>query len=93
MIEVVYKHCNREVILSDAGVTEYVARKYGGTAPVDFMVGLIPRDDAVLVAMVKENNPDFINACADTRIDQLPDGSIWIIKGGNRMPEAVAVIG
>jgi len=93
MIEVVYRRCPKKSIFTDAGVTEYIARKYGGTEPDMFMLALIPRDDAVLVAMVKENNHKLIQQCADVRIDDLPDGSAWQVKGAGDYTEWVAVSG
>jgi len=94
MIEIVVRTCERADILTEAGVADYIARKYAGTPPNDFMVALIPRDDPVLVQMVKERKGDsLVDGCAKPKIIALPDGAQWHLVGGARFPEWVALDG
>ena len=82
MIEIVVRTCERAQILTEAGVAEYIARKYGGAAPDDFTVALIPRDDPVLVQMVKERQGDsLVDGCSKPTIIAVPDGSVWRVRG------------
>lgn len=86
MIEVVYKRCYKEPLLTDAGVAE-LNRLSGGS----FTVDSVPRDNPTLVAMAKNQNEDFMPSCADVRVAELPDGSQWSIRTSGRFPEWIAV--
>lgn len=91
MTYVIVKRCEREDILSHAGVAEYVRRKFNGNPPADFFVALIPRDDPVLFDIFVADNEQWTPGCSHARIVEVPDGMAWSLKSAVGRPEWVGI--
>jgi len=89
MISIVIRRCPRQPLLTDAGVAE-LNRRSGQS----YTIATVPRDNADLVAMARTpQNPDWIPMCADVRVVEIPDGEVWHVKGGDKLPEWIGVDG
>lgn len=80
MQEIVINRCPRGSILSSEGIAAYIARRYAGTPPVDFNSDKIPRDDPVLVQLMREDVLTNAGLCAHIKIIELPDGVAWHLE-------------
>lgn len=80
MTDIVVNRCPKGSILSDAGLAEYKARSGDAAATVE----TIPRDSAILVAMMRENPGEWGGICAHIKIVTVEDGFAWkVVKRGN----------
>jgi hypothetical protein len=84
MQSIVTNRCRRGTLLSPKGMTEYVARKFGGTPPPEFSLETLDRTDPVLVQMMRENPGLYGGLCSHIKIITVADDFKWkLVSQGN----------